>query len=184
MARRRARVTGGRRPDRKREPAPRVSLAALGRALAVSEKAVRLGEQAGRMPTGVRRVDGRIEVDLPVAIREWHASAHKMGVDGAVPAVASGPTLVSAQIEATQERARLLRAQNDLREGKTISVDAAAKEAYESARVIRERMLNIPSRLAPDVAGESDPRKVFILLDAAIREALTSTAAALLADAG
>jgi hypothetical protein len=41
--------------------------------------------------------------------------------------------------------------------------------------------LNIPARVAAELAAESDPGKVHMRLDAAIREALNATADALLA---
>lgn len=86
------------------------------------------------------------------------------------------PSLVDAQREATQERARKLRLENNLREGQLVEAGAAAREAYEFARTLREAILNVPARVAAELAVETDASRVHIRLDAALREALQSTA--------
>jgi hypothetical protein len=53
-----------------------------------------------------------------------------------------------------------------------VEVSRASKEAFESARIIREAMLNLPARLAGELAAETDATAVHLRLDAAIREAL------------
>jgi hypothetical protein len=74
------------------------------------------------------------------------------------------------------ERFRKLRIENDLREGRVVDVRAAKREAFESARIIRESVLNLPARIAAELAAETDPAKVFARLDDALREALGDAA--------
>ena len=89
---------------------------------------------------------------------------------------ASDPTLVEAQRLTMLERGRKLRLENDLREGKLVEADDAMREAFEFARTVRENVLNVPARLAAELAADSDATHVQLRLEAALREALESTA--------
>lgn len=91
----------------------------------------------------------------------------------------TNPTLVEAQTEAMLERGRKLRLENDLREGALVEADKAAREAFDFARTLRENILNIPGRLAAELAAERDAARVHHRLEDALREALESTATAL-----
>ena len=85
-------------------------------------------------------------------------------------------SLTEAQRLATIQRERKLRLENDVFEGRLVHVDKVAKEAFEAARTIRENMLNLPARISGELAAETDAAKVYIRLDAALREALNVTA--------
>lgn len=93
----------------------------------------------------------------------------------------SASTLIEAQRLATLERAKKLRLENDIAEGRVVLREVVAREAFEAERIVREGCLNIPARIAADLAAEVDPAKVYLRLDAAIREALSATSDALLA---
>lgn len=97
----------------------------------------------------------------------------------AVPAAKdedTSPTLVKAQTEAALERGRKLRLENNLREGGLVEADKASREAFDFARTLRENVLNIPGRLAAELAAERDTGRVHRRLEDALREALESTA--------
>lgn len=97
--------------------------------------------------------------------------------------VISAKTLIEAQRLATLERAKKLRLENDLTRGRLVEVGKVAKEAFEAQRTLREAILNIPSRLSAELAAESDAARVYLRLEAALREALNETADTLLATA-
>lgn len=162
-----------------------MSLRALARAIGVDDKAIRNGIRSGRLtrsigrgPTGKPTV-----IDADLARLEWAENAGKLNpVRSAESAVIVGVnTLNEAQRGAALERGRKLRIENDLREGRVLDVAAVSREAFESARIIREAILNIPARLSAELAAETDPGRLYVKLDAALREALTSTADRLLA---
>lgn len=88
-------------------------------------------------------------------------------------------SLVEAQRMTMLQRERKLRLENDLREGQLIEVPRAKKEAFEFSRVIREAILNIPTRLSAELAGESDAARVFSRLDSELRAALECTVSVL-----
>lgn len=85
-------------------------------------------------------------------------------------------SLVDAQRDATTERARKLRLDNDAREGRLVPIDRVRREAFDGARTIRDALLNIPDRLSGELAAETDPAVVWRKLDAAIRQGLSSAA--------
>lgn len=176
------------------------SLRELARQRGVSDKVIRKAIASGRLKESVG-VDakGRPFVrDMERAIVELrenagrsprtHESAPPSAASGSAPEAPSGPranvisaeTLVDAQRLAAIERARRDRIANDLKEDRTVEVEKAARVAFESERAIREAVLNVTSRLAAELAAETDATRVHIMLDAALREALNVAAATIL----
>lgn len=90
----------------------------------------------------------------------------------------SASTLVEAQRLATNERARKLKLDNDTRQGRLIAVERVAKDAFEAERIRREAVLNLPARIASELAAEwgLDSNKVYVRLDRALRMALNELA--------
>jgi hypothetical protein len=173
-----------------------LSLRALAKDLGVSHVAVGKAVKSGRLKACVRVVDGRPEItDLEIARREWRENAsrpqaHRMDApppaddgqaaddDDEEPAAVA--SLAAAQLQLTVERTKKLQLERDVAEGRLVPVATVAKEAFEAERTIREAILNLPARLSGELAAETDPKRVHATLDAALRECLTSTAAALL----
>jgi hypothetical protein len=155
-----------------------MSIAAFARDRNVDEKAVRKAIASGRIPAACvgPSSTGRKQViaDVAGARLAWDANAAKIPPGPAVDG--DRQSLSEASRLATMERHRALRIKNDLSEGKVVDVRAAKREAFESARIIRETLLNLPVRLAAELAAETDPAKVFARLDDAIREALGDAA--------
>ncbi len=174
------------KPKRKQRgrPAPAavsaavMSIAAFGRDRNVDEKAVRKGIASGRIPAtcvGLSSTGRRhVITDVAGARAAWDANAAKVPPGPAVDG--DRQSLSEASRLATMERHRALRIKNDLSEGVVVDVRAAKREAFESARIIRETLLNLPVRLSAELAAETDPAKVFARLDDAIREALGDVA--------
>lgn len=85
--------------------------------------------------------------------------------------------LVDAQRLGALERARAVRLATDAKRGLLVSRNAIVKLQFESDRIVRESLLNIASRLSSELAAETDAGRIFVRIDAAIREALSSVAA-------
>ena len=85
-------------------------------------------------------------------------------------------TLIDAQQVVAIERGRKLRMENEVMRGQLVKRSLVAKEAFEAERIIREAMLNLPVRIAGELAAEHDAGRVQLRLDAAIREALNRAA--------
>lgn len=97
---------------------------------------------------------------------------------GQTPAT-MGPAASVALSRAWKEHwnAEMARLKFEERSGKLVEADHVRRQAFSAARVLRESMLNIPDRLAAQLASETDPRKVHDLLSAEIRKALEAVAA-------
>jgi hypothetical protein len=67
---------------------------------------------------------------------------------------------------------RLLELDLAEREGQLVDVKSAKMAVFEKGRRIRDLLLGIPARAAADLAAESDPAAVAILLEKALVEAL------------
>lgn len=155
-----------------------MTLSAFARDRNVDEKAVRKAVASQRIPPSCLgpSSSGRKQVitDVAGARAAWDANAAKLpngpAVEGARQSLTEASTLTAL------ERHRALRLANDLREGRVVDVAAHKRAAFEDARIIRDGMLNIPTRLAAELAAETDPAKVFALLDEAIRQALGDVA--------
>jgi hypothetical protein len=124
---------------------------------------------------------------MELAQAEWvRNAARAVGTGGAQAAAAeedatlgvliSAATLSEAQRLATIERARKLRLENNLREGSLVELSKVNREAFEAERIVREAILNLPARLSAELAGETDSGRVYLRLDAALREALNAAA--------
>lgn len=128
-------------------------------------------------------LDRWVEIGLPVERRgrrrEWQADlgpciawlVEKTRAD----ATSSGPGS-----EVSVQRERLLRAQaeaketaNRVRAGELIERAPAAAEVLEGVIVARDRLLTIPSRVAPRVAAMADIEQIEVLLTAEMEQEMT-----------
>lgn len=162
---------------RKRRAAARtrpahLSLRAFAKRLNVSHTAVQKAVDSGRLARSIAREKGRPYVaDPALALKEWQAGAAKVRTDVRAP-----PSLLEAQRRVAVERAHALRMANRQKRGRLIDARTARREAFECARAVRDSVLNVPDRLAAELAAERDAAKVHARLDAELRKALESAA--------
>lgn len=184
-----------------------LSVRAFAKELGVSHVAVLNAITRGRLRHSIRvNSKGWTQiVDVDLARKEWADNAGKPTKDTAEPAAQTGavtpvtapvttvttkPTaaasaeepivadsLAEAQRLAALELARQRRLANQLRSQELVPLLAVEKLRFEATRIVRENMLNIPARIAGALASETDPGRVHVMLESAIREALTTTAA-------
>lgn len=79
----------------------------------------------------------------------------------------------------TEERERLLKAQADMgelkvrqRTGELVLRSAVAKQTFDAVRQARDRIQNIPDRVAGILAAETDQRTIHTVLTTEIHQAL------------
>lgn len=155
---------------------PETSLRGFARTLSVSDYAVRKAVASGRLPASCVGRDGRgrpVITDVDAAKAAWTANAAKL------PKQTQTGRLAAAQEALTLERVKRERRENELAAGRLVSLNDAEKQRFESMRMVREQLLNVAPRLAPELAAETDPQKVFARLDVEIRAALHAVADAL-----
>jgi hypothetical protein len=157
-----------------RKPVKPLSLRKFAAHVGATENAVRKAIKSGRLVKSIgRTAKGQPCIaDVELAAAEWTQNASRPNGAEIIPT----DTLVNAQREATIERARKLRLDNDLTEGITVEVAKVKREAFESGRTIRKALMNIPARLSAELAAEPDAGRVYSKLEAALREALVTLA--------
>lgn len=140
--------------------------------------------EKGRLDKSVeRKPSGRYLVDVELADAEWSANTDT-GTGSAAHAknrpaepnepAEPGETMTYAEARAQHERfkARLAELELETRESKLVNADDVKRESFKAARQVRDAMLNIPDRVAGELAAESNQFKVHQRLVKEIRRAL------------
>ncbi len=153
------------------------SLRAFARLLNVSHTAVHKAVTRGRLWKSVGFTDAGIPkiVDVALARREWTQRAARPTKSQ------TSERLVDAQERVAFERARGLQLANDKKQKGLIPAAAAQREACESMRIVREAVLSLPSKLAAELAAETDQGKLYLRLDTELRQTLEAAADKLMA---
>lgn len=153
--------------------APRVEAPAVVTPAAVLEAPI----VAGSDPLAARLAAMRAERAAASAATSAPAPAAAVEAPRAVGK--PGSTLMDAQRRVTLERGRKLKLENDRRAGELVEVAIVAREAFDASRIIREAVLNLPARIAAELAAMTDAHDVYVRLDEALRAILSETAEAL-----
>ena len=147
----------------------------------VTEGAVRKAIKSGRIS---KKANGKIDPDL--ADRQWSKntdpaqikkSEEKEPTQEAKSISSSNPLSVGPsyqQSRAIKEayNAKLTRLQFEKESKKLISVDEVKISAFNAARMTRDRMLNIPDRVIPQLVGKTDIFEMKEILKTEIVKAL------------
>jgi hypothetical protein len=88
------------------------------------------------------------------------------------PSVAGAPNYQISRAVRETYNAKLTRLDYEERTGKLLNAEDVAKEAFALARRVRDRLLNIPSRMASVLASETDSKTIEALLSQELRIAL------------
>ena len=173
------------------ESRTRMTLQDYARHRGVSRQAVMAAAKRHGIPVDTSRSTYTINAD--VADRLWAASvtqapnAGKPG-GGAHPTATTPPPLRMAaagvaMLDAKERKEAALAGLAELRleqaHGRLVDVAAAAKASAAALRVLRDRVLMVPVRVAAQVAATSDHKQVQALLDQELRVALAAGADAL-----
>jgi hypothetical protein len=173
-----ARKTRSGRPGRKPKGA---SLRAFAASVGVTHPAVIKAIRSGRLLASIAKdAKGHPRiVDVALALSEWKVGATKPQPSAVNGRELRGPkpvTLTEAQLRVAAQREIKLKLENDRTEGHIIDAGQARREAFTAARIVRDGLLNIPDRIAAQVASETDRGRVYRLLEDEIRNALVGLA--------
>jgi phage terminase Nu1 subunit (DNA packaging protein) len=80
--------------------------------------------------------------------------------------------LLEARIKKEQANAEIRKMELDERAGLLVDAKKVSRDAFNEGRRVRDALLSIPSKIAPELAAEIEPEKVEIILNKIIREAL------------
>ena len=171
----------------------KLSIAAYARHRGVSHVAVLKAIKSGRIE---KETDGTI--DAAKADAAWSRNTNKaqqrpprseppVTIQASAPAethlsppiVNSGPSYAQSRAVKEAYHARLAKLSYEEKSGSLIKIDAVKVSWFNILRVMRDRVLNLPDRLAPVLAAETDPKKVRDLLEEDLRLILNDAANAI-----
>jgi hypothetical protein len=148
-----------------------MSLRAFAKHLGVTDRALRKAIISGRLAGSLgTTASGKPCISNPeLAAKEWEAVRSQPSPGGSASA-SSG--LAQAQMRVAEQREASLRIANEQRAGRLIDAERARRDAFACARAVRDAVLNVPDRLAAELAAESDAARVHERLDLELRKAL------------
>ncbi len=147
------------------EKEKRLNLKALSRAFGVSSVTVRSWLDKG-LPN--KRTSQGYTFDLSEAI-QWREKYLQEAQKG------SGE-YEKARTEKEIYRAKMAKLNYERMDGSLVPVEAVRKQAFETARMVRDSLLNIPNRVSPILAAESDHREINQILTKEITQCLENLA--------
>ena len=130
--------------------------------------------KAGR----IRLVGGKVDIDEANATLASTKNPSRVEMRRGVQNVSDLSTLLlKTRIKNEMEKGKILEAKAKAEVGELISVDEVRAAAYNKARIVRDNLLNIPDRVAAQLASIDDERKVHEVLMAEIRSVLETLSA-------
>jgi hypothetical protein len=161
-----------------------MTVAAYARHRGVTPEAVRYAIRVGKLQNAiVMSKAGVPKVDHEIGDQEWVLTPRAVGQE----AVGVGdptstwpddmkkvPLLAESRAKREFADAQLAELKLEKEKGKLIDADSVRREAFKVARFVRDALLNIPDRVAPELAGESNVFKVHARLTEEIRKTLES----------
>lgn len=165
-----------------------VSLTEYSRQRGVSHEAVRKAVKVGRLSKSVVfGPTGKARIIPSIADVEWTTNTDSS--QQRVPAVPPPRPAPEPEPEPTSNEprtatfqqartlreaymARLAKLEFEEKSGKLVPSEAVKNEAFKTARIVRDNLLNIPDRVAGELAAEANAFKVHQRLTLEIRRAL------------
>lgn len=95
------------------------------------------------------------------------------------PIVNSGPSFAQSRAIKEAYNARLAKLAYEEKSGALVRTDSVKVAWFNTLRVVRDRTLNLPDRLAPILVSETDPKTVRDLLEEELRIILNDAADAI-----
>ena len=129
----------------------------------------------------VRKVNGRWQIDAPLADAQWAGNTNNMPDSGELPEPPNtrqphpeggGPSLAQAKRAKAVYEAELTRLELQRTKKELISADEVRQEASRLAKQVRDLLMTIPGRNAAKMATMQDSQAISDLLEAEIRNSL------------
>jgi hypothetical protein len=156
-----------------------LSIRAYARHRGVTEAAVRKAIRQGRVSKGK---NGKINPKTadkewgkntdPAQIKSTFADEKPDYSQNSIPSAANGPSYQQSRAIKEAYGAKLLRLQFEKESKKLISIDDVKVSAFNAARMTRDRILNIPDRVIPQLVGKTDIFEMKEILKAELIKAL------------
>lgn len=166
-----------------------VTITEYARLRGITHGAVRAAIKAGRLKDCIVENDkGRIRLNPEAADAEWAKNTQHHRKPSPQPLVAGGltadpspgddllddiPNFNVSRAKREAYQAELARLEYEEKQGTLVDAEAVKKEAFRTARLVRDAMLNIADRIAAELAADTDAFSVHKRLTTEIRTALT-----------
>jgi hypothetical protein len=161
----------------------RIKPAELARELGVSRQAINDLQKRGKLP---RSDDGLVDVDLArhaIASRVRPSGKTAGALTAPPPQTGGGMSVDSEQVsymEAKRQResaeAKIAHLKLRQMEGELVSIEKVRAASMRMARMLRDAVLGVPSRIAQTIANETDAHQIEQTLMASLRRALDDIA--------
>ncbi len=135
------------------------------------------GEAPGRTPRPElsARAGKAVEHTLDWQIQTAaEAMLREQGIRKSVEADKPESPLNAAKEKQAFYQAALSQLEYEEKAGKLIEVEKVKSDAFSTARLVRDSVMNVPERIASLLAAESDPHKCFMMLKEELNVALRS----------
>ena len=127
-------------------------------------------DEADRLRAAARHAD-RAKFAKPIYVQPGEDPlGGDIGEDDLEPS--KDPAIAKSQGKKEEFRAKLVELEYQERVGTLVRKEEVEKEAYRVGRLVRDAVLNVPSRLAGILAAENDQRRVHDLLEKELRQVI------------
>lgn len=168
-----------------------IALPDFAKLMGVSRTAVNMHIKKGKLKA--RQIGRTWFLDEVQARKDWENNRNRSGVKsakalrqnkdgppGAMTAMPEDNTLDSngnismheAERREKFARSEISRIKLEEMRGELVRADQVKKEAFATARKLRDAIMAVPARLAPELASETDPHKVEIMLTKELSDCL------------
>lgn len=170
-------------------------MAEFARIKGVSIEAVRKAVKAGRLVNSLKYTEGKKvpKIDPVVAAAEWERNTdHSKRTNGGdirleqrqtpytkpdvprpnEPIAQGGPSINQSRAILEAYKARLAKIEYEVKTGKLVEAAVIKDESFRLARSVRDRLSNIPDRVAAEFAGSSNAAEIHMRLSEELRQAL------------
>lgn len=129
----------------------------------------------GRLIKSVKRgPNGHAQLDEQLALKEWAENTMPAKNRLAQAVTVDSESYAASRAKREAYNAELARLELEEKQGTLVNAADVKKEAYAAARQVRDGMLNIPDRVAAELAALTDQFEVHRRLTEEIRKALTT----------
>lgn len=169
------------------EPLEWVSPKKFSEIMGVDKKAVLYAISSGRIADAVKRLPNgfrQIHVENGKALWKKNTKPNNMSIlnkrginlDGSTSELPEDDetSLMAAKRRREFALAEIAEIELAERQGKLINIDVVRKVGFEATRIARDALINIPNRIADELAGMNTRDAVYELLSKEIFEALSS----------
>lgn len=158
-----------------------VSMREYARLRGLDKESVRLAVKDGRLVKSVKKNGSRYDIDPELADEEWKANTNP-AKQRQTKNETSPPSMAQARAVREMYAARLTQLEYEERSGSLCKVEDVKLSAFQSARLTRDAMLNIPARVVNEITAliggleAAKSHEVLLILQREIHSALSMEA--------